>query len=58
MSKGSLYELQPDGTYSKFEVEYNHQKDSENYVLPSNQVPLKKNLISKGHTNMALSKPE
>ena len=28
MSIGSLYELQPDGTYYKFEVEYDHKKDS------------------------------
>ena len=36
MSDGKLYELQSDGTYSLFLVEYNNQEDQKTCGGPSN----------------------
>jgi hypothetical protein len=52
MAEGTLYEMQQDSTYNKFEVKYDHKNDAKNGIAPSNQVPIKKNLISSGHKNI------
>jgi len=35
MSDGKLYELQPDGKFSLFQVEYDNKNDSKNDIRPS-----------------------
>ena len=52
MNKGKLFELQPNGSYTMFEVEYNFQEDKKKGLSPFNQEPSQKKLISKGHTNL------
>jgi hypothetical protein len=52
MIEGTLYELQADGTYSLFEVKYDNENDAKKGLWPSAQVPIFKNLISKGHRNI------
>ena len=54
MAEGTLYELQQDSTYKKFEVKYDHENDAKNNIWPSKQVPIKKNLISSGHKNIVI----
>lgn len=50
MEEGNLYELQPDGTYSLFDVKYDNVNDSQDDLSgPSQQLPIFKELISKGH---------
>jgi hypothetical protein len=53
MQEGTLYELQSDSTYSLFKVKYDNENDVKNDLGPSQQNPIFKKLISKGHTNMA-----
>jgi hypothetical protein len=54
MQEGTLYELQSDSTYSLFEVKYDNENDLKKGLTgPSQQNPISKKLISKGHTNMA-----
>lgn len=50
MSDGKLFELQPDGKYYLFQVEYDHKNDLKNEIWPSKQVPVYKKIISIGHT--------
>ncbi len=53
MNKGKLFEIQPNGSYTMFEVEYNIQEDKKKGCLDAfDQVPSQKKLISKGHTNL------
>jgi hypothetical protein len=52
MAEGTLYELQQDSTYNMFEVKYDHENDGKNGIPASEQVPIKKNLISSGHKNI------
>jgi hypothetical protein len=53
MIKGRLYELQSNGSFTLFEVEYNHVKESKNGIIsPSMQVPVKKEKVSEGHSNI------
>jgi hypothetical protein len=52
MAEGTLYELQQDSTYNKFEVKYDHENDAKKNLFPSQQVPINKNLISSGHKNI------
>ena len=52
MNKGKLFELQPNGSYTMFEVEYNLQEDKKKGLNVFDQVPSQKKLISKGHTNL------
>ena len=41
MAEGTLYELQQDSTYNKFEVKYDHENDLKNGISSSLQVPIK-----------------
>ena len=52
MNKGKLFELQPNGSYTMFEVEYNFQEDKKKGLNVFNQVPSQKKLVSEGHTNL------
>jgi hypothetical protein len=52
MIKGKLFELQPNGSYTMFEVEYNFQEDIKKGLNTNKQVPSQKKLISEGHTNL------
>jgi hypothetical protein len=52
MNKGKLFELQLNGSYTMFEVEYNFQEDKKKDLSAFDQVPSQKKLISKGHTNL------
>ena len=53
MEDGTLYELQGDSIYSLFEVKYDNQNDVKSELAPSEQNPVFKKLISKGHKNIA-----
>lgn len=47
MDEGKLYEIQPDLTYSLFDVKYDFENDLKKGIKnPSDQVPIFKNLIS------------
>ena len=56
MNKGKLFELQPNGSYTMFEVEYNFQEDKKKDLKVFNQVPSQKKLVSEGHTNLIWQK--
>jgi hypothetical protein len=44
-----LYELQLNGKYSLYQVEYDYEKDKKKQVSWVDQKPVKKMLISKDH---------
>ncbi len=46
MDEGKLYEMQPDLTYSLFEVKYDFENDLKKGNNADQQVPIVKNLIS------------
>jgi hypothetical protein len=46
MNHGELYELQEDGTYNLYSVQYDYLKDKT--VVPDRQTPVAKELIGKG----------
>ena len=50
MDEGMLNELQSNGTYSSFEVQYDNENDFKNGLLgPSQQKPILIKPIKKGH---------
>ncbi len=49
MSRGKLYKLEKDGTYTMFDVEYNFEDDYKKGKGPSEQVPTQKTLVSHDH---------
>ena len=53
MDEGNLYELQPDNSYSMFEVKFDYENDAKKGIRgPSKQESISKKLISKGHKNI------
>ena len=48
MNEGKLYELQPDNTYSLYQVKYNTHKDVKEGIYPNDLKPIEKKLMSKG----------
>ena len=46
MKNGELYELQPNKTYSLFDVEYDYEFDRKYFIQADDQVPKKKILLS------------
>jgi hypothetical protein len=52
LNKGKLYELIPNGTFTLFLVEYDHQQDREECIFWNLQEPVNKIKVSKGHANI------
>ncbi len=49
MNRGKLYHLQPDNTYTLYQVKYDYNTDIEEGKDVDDQEPIEKILISKGH---------
>jgi hypothetical protein len=55
MNEGKLYELQEDGKYSVYQVQYNPQKDYKEGKKLDDQIPTVMKLVGGGHDMNKLS---